>query len=677
VRPRAVAALLAAAALAPAGRAADRRALTVDDLFRLKSVSEPQLSPDGAWVAYVVETTDVKKDASQSDLWMAAWDGSREIRLTSTGDSDESSPRFSPDGKRLAFLSDRGEDDATTQVWALDLAGGEAQRLTDVEGEVEEFAWAPDSRRLALVVRDPKPKAKQNADGEDDDEAAALPIVVDRYQFKQDGVGYLDARRSHLYVYDLDAKQAALLTPGTNDEGQASWSPDGRTLAFVSKRVDADPDRSWNWDVFVIDAKAGSTPRRVTTSTASDASPDYDGGPRFSPDGRTLAFLRTTDPSYRGAYYGVPVVSLVPAAGGEPLTLAGDADRNLFRPTFSPDGGHLYFRLEDDRSVELARVPVAGGALERLSGRGRVVGDFAIGAQGRIAVLAATPSEPPEVHAFENGRLRALSHQNDALLATLQLGAVEELESVAKDGAKVGSMVVKPPGFAPGRRYPTLLYIHGGPNAQDQHEFDAWAQLYAAQGYLVVQPNYRGSVGRGYAWASAMVGDWGNLEVLDVLSAVDAAIAKGWADEKRLGVLGWSYGGMLTNYVIASDTRFKAAASGAGVANMLTGYGTDQYVITYEQELGLPWKTQELYLKTSYPFFHADRIKTPTLFACGEKDWNVPLVNSEQMYQALKSLGVDTQLVIYPGQSHSLSRPSYERDLAVRHLAWFGKRLSN
>ncbi|MBK5255048.1 MAG: S9 family peptidase, partial [Vicinamibacteria bacterium] len=215
------------------------------------------------------------------------------------------------------------------------------------------------------------------------------------------------------------------------------------------------------------------------------------------------------------------------------------------------------------------------------------------------------------------------------------------------------------------------VYLHGGPVAQDQFEFDDIRLFLAAEGYLVFAPNYRGSSGRGRDFSRAIYADWGHLEVQDVLAGVDALVARGLADPERLGIGGWSYGGMMTNYTIASDTRFKAAASGASIANQITGYGTDQYTRQYEGEFGPPWKGIDLYLRSSYPFFHADRIKTPTLFLCGERDFNVPLINSEQMYQALRSLNVATQLVIYPGQHHGLTRPSYRQDKLERYLNWF------
>ena len=298
-----------------------------------------------------------------------------------------------------------------------------------------------------------------------------------------------------------------------------------------------------------------------------------------------------------------------------------------------------------------------------------------MGPQGRLAVLAARDTEPPEVHALEDGQLRRLTHHNDDWLAEVQLGTTEEFTSKSKDGTLVNGLLLKPAGFVPGRPYPTVLRIHGGPNGQDDHAFSFEDELLAAQGYLVVAANYRGSNGRGQAFQRAIFADWGGKEVVDLLGAVDHVVAAGLADPKRLGVGGWSYGGILTNYLIATDRRFKAATSGAGSSNQISMYGTDQYIVQYETELGPPWRNPALWTKVSYPFFRADRITTPTLFLGGEKDFNVPLLGGEQMYQALKSLGVDTQLVIYPGQHHALRVPSYRKDRLQRYLAWYAKYL--
>ena len=269
----------------------------------------------------------------------------------------------------------------------------------------------------------------------------------------------------------------------------------------------------------------------------------------------------------------------------------------------------------------------------------------------------------------------ALSDHNQELRESIDWATVEGFDVVSNDGVTVGSMLLKPPGYRDGEKYPTIAYVHGGPVAQDGYEFDTTSQALAAQGYLVVNPNYRGSSGRGREFSRAIYADWGNLEIQDIHAVMDHLVEAGMADPERLGIGGWSYGGINTNFAIATDTRFAAAFSGASASNFIMGYGTDQYIWQYENELGLPWESPESYLRMSYPFLHADRIKTPTLFMCGEKDFNVPLINSEQMYQALRSLNVPTQLVIYPGQNHGLSKPSYIQDRLERMIEWYGRYL--
>jgi dipeptidyl aminopeptidase/acylaminoacyl peptidase len=290
-------------------------------------------------------------------------------------------------------------------------------------------------------------------------------------------------------------------------------------------------------------------------------------------------------------------------------------------------------------------------------------------------VLASIQSAPAEVFALDGSNLRPLSRQNDGWLARVQLASVEEISFKSRDGTLINGFLVRPPGYREGSKVPTVLRIHGGPVYQFSNEFFFEWQLLAANGFAVVAANPRGSSGRGEKFSLAIWADWGNKDSQDVLAAVDYAIARGVADPSRLGVGGWSYGGILTNQVIARDPRFKAAISGAGQSNALAGYGTDQYVREYEAELGKPWANSDTWIRVSYPFFHADRIVTPTLFLCGDKDFNVPLLNSEQMYQSLKSLGRETQLVIYPGEYHEIRRPSFERDRLQRYVEWYDRYL--
>ncbi len=662
-------ALLVAFALLPVLAFAQKRPLSVDDIYNLREVRDPQRSPDGKWVAYVVSRAIKDTDKNDSDIWMASWDGTQDIQLTSSPES-ESTPRWSPDNKYLAFVSSR-QGAKKGQVWLMNRAGGEAAKLTDVKGGVSDFAWSPDSKRLALVVSEPDPRDPQEDDDKKDPEKKKTPppIVIDRYHFKEDVSGYLRGERTHLYLFDIAGKKADVLTPGNFDDESPVWSPDGTQIAFVSKRGSGDLDRGDNTDVYIVDARAGAQPRQITTSPA----PDGNGRVSWSPDGKQIAYLTGDELKYSA--YTQNKLAVIPAAGGQPRILAESLDRPVRTPVFSPDGASLTVLVVDDRSQYPARVTLSTDKADRLIQGPRVISNLSQGSDGGLAVLASTDTDAPEVNAFENGRLRKLSHRNDSWMSQLLLGTTEEFTSTSKDGTEVHGLIVKPPTYHDGQKYPTLLRIHGGPNGQDEHSFSFERELFAASGYVVVAVNYRGSNGRGSSYQKAIFADWGNKEVVDLLGAMDYVQKIGLADPERLGIGGWSYGGILTDYTIATDGRFKAATSGAGSALQLTMYGVDEYITQYENEIGPPWKSQDLWIKISYPFFHADRIHTPTLFLGGDKDFNVPLVGGEQMYQALKSLGVDTELVIYPNQYHGITVPSYKVDRLQRYLDWYAKYL--
>jgi len=646
----------------------EKRLLALDDLAAFREVSDPQISPDGAWVVYTVRTTNSKEDKRNSDLWMTHWDGKQTQQFTFSKES-EHSPRWSPEGKYLAFLSGREVESETAQVWLMQRSGGEAEKITDFKGGVNDLVWSPDGKKFALIVQDPDSEAVAEKDKAE--KKTPKPIVIDRFQFKKDEVGYLRHFRQHLYVFDLATRKAELLTPGDYDEHLPTWSPDNSSIVFVSKRG-ADADRHDNYDLYVIEAKAGAAPRQLTTFDGADCHPDWESRPAWSPDGKSIAYLQGG--AQKLIYYAVFQLAVIPAAGGAPKILA-PRDRNMYNPQWSVDGASLYFLLEDDRALQLCKVAANGGPVERLLNERRDVADFDIATDGKMALLSSGPEEPQEVFAFDNKALRPLARQNEKLLARLKFGATAEISFKSKDGTMINGFVVKPPNAEAGKKYPAILRIHGGPVSQFSNEFMFDWQFFAARGYVVVAANPRGSSGRGEKFSTAIYADWGNKDAQDVLAAVDHVVAQGLADPARLGVGGWSYGGMLTNYVIAQDPRFKAAVSGSSISNILAGYGTDQYIREYEFELGPPWKNFDAWRRVSFPFLHADRIVTPTLFLCGQEDFNVPLLNSEQMYQALRSLGRETQLVIYPGQYHGITKPSYQRDRLERYLAWYDKYL--
>ena len=660
--------LLLASSAAAQTAPAPSRPLSLEDLAKVRTVRDPQVSPDGKWVAYTVGTVDVEKDEGRTGVFLASWDGTRRVRMT-TAEEGGTSPRFSPDGRWLSFLSKRGTEEEKKhgkQVWLLDRTGGEAVKLTDLPGGVSDHAWSPDAKKLVLVASDPDPDDEPEKK-EGWKRKTKPPIVVDRYHFKEDREGYLGNVRSHLWLFDVATRKAEALTSGPYDDELPSFSPDGRLVAFVSRRGE-DPDRGNDANVFVVEARPGAAPRALTSFPGEDG-----GRPAFSPDGKWVAYLQGAEVGFTA--YAQQKLAVVPAAGGEARILASSLDRPVDDPVlFTPDGKSLLFSVVDDRSQWIGRTPLEGGAVERLTTGPRVVQSPAQGG-GKLAVLAATDTELPEVCALEEGRLRRLTHENDDWLAAIRLGVTEEFTSRSRDGAEVHGLVTKPAALVAGTKNPALLLVHGGPNGQDDHAFDFDRELLAANGYVVLAVNYRGSSGRGEAFQKAIHADWGNLEVLDLLGAVDQAVAAGIADPERLGIGGWSYGGILTDYTIATDGRFKAAVSGAGSANQLSMYGVDEYVVQYDNELGPPWKSRELWLKLSYPFFQAEKIRTPTLFLGGEKDFNVPIAGGEQMYQALRSLRVPTQLVVYPGQFHGLTTPSYRRDRLERYLAWFDRYL--
>jgi dipeptidyl aminopeptidase/acylaminoacyl peptidase len=660
-----------------------RRLLKPEDFAAIRDVDEPDLSPDGQRLVYVVGTVDLQKDKQSKNLWVAQGDGSENRALT-FGENKQTHPGWSPDGKWIAFLSSRGDEHETDQLWILASSGGEAEQLTHEKGSVEDFAWAPDSHQLVLVVHDPDPREPEKKEKE---KKTVPPIVIDRFQFKKDMAGYLTNRWSHLKLLDRASHNLASLTSGEHDDLLPAWAPDGKQIAFVSKRG-RDADRTENWDIYLIEPKAGAKERQLTTTPEADAHPEWESPPAWSPDSKMIAYLHGGDP--KKIEYATHSLAIVPAAGGVAEILTANVDRNLAKPVWARDGKSIFAILEDDGAETLIRLSVAGGvepgptesrptksvgSLIPVVGGRRNVRAYDICSDGKVVVCASTPDRPYEILLAAGDGLRSLTKQNDAFLSGIELGKVEETKFKSSDGTEVHGFLVHAPNEKPGMKSPAFLRPHGGPQSQYANEFDFEKQLFAAEGYLVVMPNPRGSTGRGTGYAMGIFAGWGGVDVQDDLAAVDDAVARGLTDPERLVVGGWSYGGMSTNYLIASTTRFKAAVSGASISNVLAGYGTDQYIRDYEYELGPPWEHPEVWAKISYPFLHADKIKTPTLFLCGESDFNVPLLNSEQMFQALKPLGVPTGLVIYPDQFHGLKKPSYILDRYRRYLAWFAKYL--
>ncbi len=642
------------------------RPLAPEDYYRFQELSDLQIAPDGSAVAYIATSYDKEPDESRGALWLADWAGTQSLQLT-RGES-VSTARFSPDGRYLSFLSARPAEERT-QLWLLDRRGGEPRQLTHSGAEISDYAWSADGERIVLVMRgDDVEGTQQKAKSA---KPPPKPLVIDAYHFKEDKEGYLTAEwRSHLYLLDVRSGRIEALTADpARADSLPVFSPDGRQIAYLSNQAIEQRDAGRD-DICVVQAAAGAQPRRLLSTW----SPNHQ-HLEWSPDGTLIALLLGEEPKYNA--YIMDRLAVAEASSGRLRDLTGKLDRAVTSPRFSADGLAILFAVEDDGSEYPAQVNLASGAIERLAGP-MVVDELATAA-GHTAVLVATDQSLDEVYALEHGQLRPLSYHNRSLFAEISLAPVEDIAFRSRDGTEIHGLILKPPDFVPGKRYPTILWIHGGPNGQDEHALAFGAplarQLFATHGYVALAINYRGSTGRGAQFARSIFADWGHKEVQDLLAGVDWAIARGIADPARVGIGGWSYGGILTDYTIASDARFRAAISGAGTGNELAGYGTDEYIVQYNAELGPPWRNVALWTRLSYPFLHADRIHTPTLFLGGDADFNVPIAGGEQMYQALRTLGVPARLVVYPDEHHTLTRPSFLVDRAQRYLDWMAQYL--
>ena len=650
------------------------RSITIDDYFQIRRVSDPQLSPDGQFATYTVETTLLKEDKNEDRIWMVPAKGGDAIPLTAAGVSS-SHARWSLDGKSIAFLSAR--DGGKTQVWLLP-RGGEAERLTDTPQDVEDFAWSPDSRRLVLVLRDPKPeelaaaKERKEKPAGSEKPKTQKPWVIDRLQFKRDEVGYLDRRRTHLYVFDLAAKTMTQVNSGDFDDSEPAWSPDGKFIAFSSNRSQPDPDASYDSNIWVVAADntdKGAHLTQVTTNPGPDTTPNW------SPDGKWITYVTQLEP--RLFDYSTRHVAMAPSTGGQARILTRFLDRNSSEPRFAPDGKSVYFIADNDGTQQLCQLPTSfahgsfpmGNFVCTIHDR-LMVNDYALAKSGNIVAQVATIDRPDELYAIPGGKLTQITHTNDALMSQLKLSHGEYVHFKSKDGTTVSGYLYKPIDYVAGKKYPTILRPHGGPVWAYYAEFDHLPQLYAANGYVVLFPNPRGSTGYGQKYAQAIWADWGNKDFQDDMAMVDYVIEQGIADPTKLAVGGWSYGGISTDFIIAQTNRFKAAISGAGAALFVSMYGHDQYQRDYGAELGKPWESKAVWEKIS-PFYRVNNITTPTLFMGGEIDSNVPILGGEQMYQALKRLGRATELVVYPGEYHEFKTPSHIKDRLERYLAWY------
>jgi dipeptidyl aminopeptidase/acylaminoacyl peptidase len=644
-----------------------------EDVYALASVGDPRLSPDGRHVAYVVNRIDREANGYRAAIWVVPLDRSEEPRQLTSGERSDSSPRWSPDGCRLAFVSTRdGEDEkAHGELYVLRVDGGEPRRLTEGKEAVEEIAWSPDSGRIAFARR-----VRDDA-YEEEDERRRAPRRFSRVFFKLDSVGWTGDRRKHLFVVDVDGNERQL-TNGDCEDDEPAWSPDGSRIVFSSMRGE-------RWDVELVGAlyelevdTEGAEPSRLTQPDESGAMAS------FSPDGALIAYLHTPEDGTSPHHSQIAVMR---ADGSHRRILTASLDRQcapfplLREPVW--DGDRLAFTVEDGGNVHVYTV-AADGSIEPelLAGGEQSIGLYDL--RDRVLVYTAgSHTRPHELFAGDGTRITSAA---DDFVAGRELAEAERFTASSADGTEVDAWLVRPPGFDEGRRYPVLLTIHGGPFAQYGTGFFDEVQVYAGAGYCVLFSNPRGGSGYSEAWGRAIRGPgrdagpgWGTVDYEDLMGVVDTALERfPFLDADRLGILGGSYGGYMTSWIVGHTKRFKAALSERAVNHLVSAFGSSDLFWIFERQFGGPiWDNVDEWLRMS-PATYAREIETPLLIVHSENDLRCNVEQGEHLFTLLRLLGKEVEMLRFPGESHELSRsgsPAHRVQRFEAILEWFGRYL--
>jgi dipeptidyl aminopeptidase/acylaminoacyl peptidase len=616
-----------------------------DDVYRLTGTGDPRLSPDGATVAYVQSWIDEEQHEPRSAIWSVPADSSAPPRRLTFGGLRDSSPRWSPDGRWLAFTSAR--DDAPAQLFVLPVDGpGESRQLTTLKGAIEGVAWAPDSERIAFVSR-----AHDLAD-DIEDVAKRPPRRFTRLQFRLDNEGWTQGRTHHLHTVGLEGAEPVRLTDGDAEDQMPAWSPDGSLIAFVSARH-ADWDLGTATDIYTIDARDGA-PVLVTATDGSCLLPVW------SPEGDRIAHVfvpgEFDDPRHGR-------IAIVDRATGARTVLTEALDRNAapFPAMRAPiwDGDRIVFPVEDAAKVPLFEVPADGSrpAVPCADPPGVLTGFDLVG--DRLAYTASTPTTMPEV--FVDGR--QVTDVGAAFSSEVTLVGPEPFVAIAPDGVEVPAWIMRPPAFDPDQLYPAVLNIHGGPFTQYGDKFFDEFQVEAGAGYVVLYANPRGSSGYAEDWGRAIRGPveggpgWGSVDYDDLMAVTDEAIKRfAFIDPERIAVMGGSYGGYMTSWIIGHTDRFRCAISERAVNEMVSEDGSSDFAGFFRGYVGAnPWEAPEAYRRIS-PLTYAEQITTPTLILHSEDDLRCPINQGEQLFTVLRALRREVEFVRFPGESHELTR---------------------
>ena len=641
------------------------------DIFELEWASDPQIAPDGESVVYVRNFMDIMKDVRRSNLWIVRADGTDHRPLTA-GNDNRHSPRWSPDGTRLAYLA---SSDGSTQLYMRWMDTGMSTKLTNLTSSPRGLVWSPDGERLAfsmLVPKQPSPFADvpEKPEGA---EWAPPAKVIQKLQYRADGQGYLKDGYSHLCIVPAEGGTPVQITDGDfNHQATPAWTPDGKSLVFSANR-----HQDWRYEPMNSELYEVSLDDRTIRALTDRKGPDT--SPVVSPDGERIAFLGFDD-RYQG--YEVTKLYVLNRNDGTASELTGELDRDARSPRWNADSNGVFFQYTDRGDTTVAFVPLDGEVRSLASrvggtslGRPYSSGSFSVADNGRVAFTYSRVDRPSDVAVASAGApARPITDLNGDLLAHKQLGTAEEIWFTSHhDDRQIQGWIVKPPGFDPARTYPLILEIHGGPFASYGEHFAAEVQLYAAAGYVVLYANPRGSTSYGQEFGNLIHHAYPGNDYDDLMAGVDAVIDKGYVDENRLFVTGGSGGGVLTSWIVGKTDRFRAAVAAKPVINWYSFVLTsDAYPFFYKYWFpGFPWDYPEHYMSRS-PLSLVGNVTTPTMLLTGEQDHRTPMSESEQYYQALKLRRVPAALVRIPGASHGIAtRPSQLIAKVVHILKWF------